>query len=206
MGIGKKTIVIAVFILLIATLTVAANTVFITNKPSSVYFMLGKFHYMQEDYTKAVDYFQKSLDQKQTPETMHNLALAHYHEGDVKESRRLLQQTVRVDPHYAKAYYSLGLIQFAEKDYDNAIRSFSKLTKEEPSNPHAHFDLAVAHVERFKVKENKGTLTFEDLADIRQGIHHYDKAHELDPDFPNAQNNRNVLKEVLRVYTESAPQ
>ena len=94
----------------------------------------------------------------------------------------------------------MGLIYHEIKDYKNAISSFLKVIELEPENANAHFDLAVAYVNKFREKESSGDITPEDLEDLESGFRQYLEVIKLDPDFPYAQANAEIVGKVIDRY------
>lgn len=191
----KKGLIVTLVILLTLTSAYAYNAKIVASKDlSMIYFSLGKSYYENNDLDNSIKYFEKAIDLKENfPEAYHNLGIAYFDLGNSDKAVENLKTAIELDSDYAKAYYTLTLIYYEEKDYDNAINYLKKLTKLE-DNPNANFDLAFIYVEKFRVNGEK------DLDYLKNGLFYYEETLKLSPDFPNAENNLNIVKNVLSEY------
>ncbi len=68
-----------------------------------------------------------------------------YGQGDTKEAIRKLNESIRLDPQNAQAYYLLGLIYAEKKDMKNAINAFNDAVKYNPDFTEAYLNLGGAY-------------------------------------------------------------
>lgn len=196
----RRLLILCFFVLLILPLSLASVMVIKTTTPAVLFAAIAKTYYNQNDFDNAVKYFQKSLQHGQMPGTYHNLGIAYYRKGDIGEAISSIDNALMLNENYPKADYSLGLINFENGDFDKSILNFEKVLETDMNNANAHFDLAVAYVERFRSKETKGNIFMGDLDDLKEAIVHYKKADELKPGFSNALGNAQIVEEVIQEY------
>ena len=56
------------------------------------------------------------------------------------------------------------------------------------------------YVDKFREKEDTGKISLKDLEDLEIALKHYLKVVELDPDFPYASNNAEIIKNIIKDY------
>lgn len=93
--------------------------------------MLGVFRTEQE-YSLARSYFMRGLGLSQ--------------QGRNEEAIRDYQQTLALDPRFARAHNNLGKLQFLAQDYQNAERSWLKALHYEPTLAEVHNNLGRLYV------------------------------------------------------------
>ena len=67
--------------------------------------------------------------------------------GDPENAFARYEQTVALDPDHAPAWNSMGLLHSDDESWDDAIASFRKALKIDPTYPNAHVNLAEAYLE-----------------------------------------------------------
>jgi tetratricopeptide (TPR) repeat protein len=92
-------------------------------------FEMGTAYYKKSDYTKAVEYFKKTISTDPTnEEATQLLGLSHYLSGHPADAIPLLE---RVQEWYSRANvdaaYILGVCYIQMKNYDQARKSFGKM-------------------------------------------------------------------------------
>src|SRR5437870_2303109 len=103
-----------------------------------------------------------------------NLADALARKGQSDEAMVHYQQSIRLEPNYADAYYNRGNVLFAKGRIDEAIADWEKTLQIQPNDADAHTCLGNALLRRGSVKE---------------AIAHYEKAIALAPEDPHSRNN-----------------
>lgn len=192
----KKRFLITAFILLIiaASLALAQGRILVSKDPSKIFFHLGKESFYNNDYGNATSNFQKAIElNRNYEEAYHNLGIIHYKKREYQEAISSFQKAVQINKNYEKAHYSLGLLYYELKDYDKAIASLKKITLINPNNPNAHFDLAVIFVERFR--ETKSSTKY-----LEQALNHYQKVQQINPGFPHAAQNAQIVQDILNNF------
>jgi len=196
--------VVILLIAIIALSTVYATTVKFTtdnldileeieDNPHLFYFELAKQYFESGEIDKSIEFFKQSilLDNSFAP-SFHNLGVAYYEKNNIKEAEKYLVKAVNLNPKYSKAHYSLGLLYFETSHYDAAITHFEQSLKFDKNNPNKNFDLAQAYVAKYRQNEKIG-----DYKDLKQAINYLKKTIKLNPDFPNAKNNLEIVKSIL---------
>jgi len=198
----KELTVILLLILSIGIVTATTARVLVSPDPSFIVFQLGKEDFQEKIYDRAIENFKKAIEfNPEFEEAYYNLGASYYYSGDIENAIINFNKAIELDPNYEKAYYSLGLLYFAEKDNDKSIYNFKHSLALNPANPNNNFDLAVSFIEKFREKEASGFLTTADLTDLENGIIYYQKTLVMDPNFPNAQSNLDIVKKVLKEYS-----
>ena len=71
-----------------------------------------------------------------------DVAVVHLYRGDFDAALDHCDQTIELNPHFAPAYLTLGLIQEQRKDFDEAAAAFSRAVDLAPQSPRTHAALA----------------------------------------------------------------
>ncbi len=194
--------IIFIFILSVCGLAYAQSAkVFASKDPSVLFFAVGNDLALRGETDKAIDAFKQSIEyDPDNAYALHNLGVLYHELGDIQEAEKILLRSIESDENYAKAYYSLALIYYDNKEYAKAISMLDEVVSIEPANANAHFDLGVFHVKRFRQKEDLGSVSEEDLLDLREGLSHYLAVVRIDADFPHAKSNAIIVENVLNEY------
>ena len=103
-----------------------------------------------------------------------NLADALARKGESDEAMVHYQESIRLEPNYADAYYNRGNLLLAKGNIDDAIADWEKTLQLQPNDADAHTCLGNALL-------RKGSLN--------EAIAHYQTASTLAPDDPHSRNN-----------------
>jgi Flp pilus assembly protein TadD len=103
-----------------------------------------------------------------------NLADALARKGESDEAMVHYQESIRLEPNYADAYYNRGNLLLAKGNIDDAIADWEKTLQLQPNDADAHTCLGNALL-------RKGSLN--------EAIAHYQTALALAPDDPHSRNN-----------------
>lgn len=140
--------------------------------------------------------FQKAINlNNDFAQAHYNLAVVYYENKEYDKALEKLKETISLDSSYSRAYNSLGVLYFELGEINNAIESFSKTVELEPNNINASFDLAQSYVARFRKAELTSTQDYDDLD---KALLYLKKTEELQPDFPNALNNIEIIESILK--------
>jgi tetratricopeptide (TPR) repeat protein len=123
-----------------------------------------------------------------------------YEQGDVDAAIMHLEKAVDAGYPYAKAHYSLAIVQYRAGNYDQAIYALQKVLELDPQNANAHFDLAIILVEKFRQEEDAGSVDESDLFGLQWAISEYQSVVRIDPKFPYAASNAEIVEKVLNEY------
>ena len=81
---------------------------------------------------------------------------------DLKEVEALLEKSVAIDPKLDEAYLQLGVVYFAQGDFERAIRNFKKAIEINPQLGEAHRQLGLAYQRTYeKVKAQEEFQEYE---------------------------------------------
>jgi len=170
----------------------------IRQHPFILYFKLGVYYFYQGRFNDAITAFRKAIVIKPDfAEAYHNIGVSYYELGDLDKAIPEFERAVEIDDDYVKGHYSLGLAYYHNKNYDKAITSLEKVVTLDPLNANALFDLGIVYVEMFRKGEEQGKIIIEYL---EQGLLYYEKCLEIDPEFPHAKENKEIVEKVLDSY------
>ncbi|QMW05692.1 tetratricopeptide repeat protein [Spirosoma foliorum] len=102
-------------------------------KAGQLYGDLGTYYYNRQDYTKAIGFLEKAVDQggnsAQQTTYKYQLALSYYSTQDLQHALPLLNE-VKLDPTStdapAASYYA-GVINFRNRNYNEAVADFKRI-------------------------------------------------------------------------------
>ena len=162
----------------------------LANNQPMLFFSLGKFYFEKGEFERASSLFSKAFGLNgDFKEALYNFGVVEYEIGNTDEAIEKISNAIELDRRYAKAYYSLGLIYFYQKDYDASIFNLQKAVEIENS-ANENFDIAIAYADRFRY--GKG-----DVSDLKNAVNYYIKADEIQPGFPHALSNAEILGGII---------
>jgi len=160
-------------------------------QPWVVYFRLGNFLFENKYTQDSINAFMKSV--KLNPKfekSYHNLGVAYYQQGNLGTAIKWFKKAVELNPNYVKAHYSLGLAYYYNQDLDSAIDEIFTVIELDNTNANATFDAGIMLVERYK---NSGNIS-----DLRTAAKLFRRADSIEPGFPHAASNAEIVESVLR--------
>ncbi|HLP19331.1 MAG TPA: tetratricopeptide repeat protein, partial [Chitinophagales bacterium] len=103
-----------------------------TDKRRLIYFYLGKFYYTNKKYTEAIEYFTKVKEADLTNEQLYDykfqLAYSYFTKKKFTEAKPLFASIKDIqDKYFYPATYYYAFICFYTKDYNEALKSFTKI-------------------------------------------------------------------------------
>ena len=97
-----------------------------------------------------------------------DLALIYCYRRDFEAALEQCDQTIELNPHFAPAYLTLGLIQEQRKDFDESAAAFRRAVDLSPNTPRMHGALARTFALSGKLDGARATLrTLEGLSHTR---------------------------------------
>ncbi|KAA8518549.1 hypothetical protein F0562_016023 [Nyssa sinensis] len=122
--------------------------------------------------------------------------------GNTQEGIQKYYEAIKIDPHYAPAYYNLGVVYSEMMQYDMALNCYEKAALERPMYAEAYCNMGVIYKNRgdlesaiacyerclavspnFEIAKNNMAIALTDLGtkvklegDINQGVAYYKKA------------------------------
>ncbi|MFQ5780216.1 MAG: tetratricopeptide repeat protein [Nitrospiria bacterium] len=116
---------------------------------SEAYNYLGKVYEVQGKLGKAVEAYQKALENKQyaTPQLPHlNLGLLYLKQEKYDEARREFQNVLRFDSDNIVAHNELGKVYHLLGNQKEAIGSYQEAIRRAPAFLDAHYNLAFSYL------------------------------------------------------------
>lgn len=103
-----------------------------TDKRRVLYFYLGRYYYNNKQYTEAIDYFAKvkitDLDNVQIYDYKFQLGYSYFTRKKFTEAKPLFAAIKEVkDKYYYPSNYYYAFICFYNKEYDEALKSFTEI-------------------------------------------------------------------------------
>ena len=143
-------------------------------------------------------------------------------ENNYKEALLLFRRAVDIDSGCFTCRYNLGRSFHETGNLDEAVETFTQLTKAKPDYAIAYaglgdtlrekeqFTEAIAAYRQALKLENKDAITHCNLAialhhteDYKQAVHHFDEAIKLKPNLPEAHSNRGATLYALGRYKDA---
>jgi Tfp pilus assembly protein PilF len=113
------------------SIVLSPNVFYFHNNLAEAFKAAGRFN-------EAAAAFARSLElQPDEPDTMHSLGAALEKAGDVEGGIRVLQETLRKFPKFAKPHMSLGAVFEHQARYDEALQCFESAIALQPNYPKA---------------------------------------------------------------------
>jgi tetratricopeptide (TPR) repeat protein len=107
-----------------------------------------------EDLENAIYY---QMPEKYMDKIYLNRGVAYYNIGDFVKAEDDFKEAIRINPHYATAYHSWGMLKYEERDYEEAIKNFNKAIQFEDNNPVIYYNLAMSY---FRMEDMKNACFF----------------------------------------------
>ena len=142
-------------------------------------FILGNEFYENENYDKAIEYYNKAIGLGQKHADVHNnRGLAYLVKRDYKLAIKDFNEANSLAPKNADVYYNRGLAYFKIGDYKSAIQNFNEAT-----------DLKLRPA---KIYLNRGRAYLK-IKNDSLAMQDFKEAIKLKPDFVEAYNNRAII-------------
>ncbi len=141
---------------------------------TEIYNYLGASYFRIDSLAQSVYVLKKAIEQKPQVAFSHVfLARALYKmTRDIDSALKHLDTAITIDPKYACAYYSKGIIYYYEEDYSNSIKSYNKAIAINPKFLKSKHNLAVTFT---KLKPPK----LDEAERILKEVIHSDKDYAL---------------------------
>jgi hypothetical protein len=109
-------------------------------------------------------------------------AVEFQNKGENAKAKELYSEVVKLQPTNYECWHILGIFEYQNKNFDEALKRFKKVISINPRFAPAHSNMGLA---------------LQDLKQLESSIASYDKAIEIDPGLFAAHNNRgNALKDL----------
>ena len=173
-----------------------------TGNVANFSFVIGRSG--NQDALRAGLYERLSEFSKTEMTQMFDMALQHYHNRSYEDAEALFQRVVSIDRENMDAYYYLGILNFEQNRFADAVREYSRGLDINPSDETLLLSIANAYrrqglisqaVEALeKVAETRSdkniyyniALLYNERSFINEAMESLDKALNLDPEYEDA--------------------
>lgn len=115
------------------------------------YFNFGICYKKEGDIEAAIKFIEQAVIYDPELFKALNLLGAMYHEhGYLEEARYYYKKTIHLRPDYAMAYFNLGALAWAEKDFTQSVSYFQQAVSLDPENTYFNQWLKKAHKRKGK--------------------------------------------------------
>jgi Ca-activated chloride channel family protein len=114
----------------------------------------GNEEYKRKNYAQAEKQYKQAFEVKKNREAQYNLGNAQYQQKNLGGAQKQFSEVAGLSKDVklqAQANYNLGNTFLAQQKYDEAIQSFKRSLKGDPTNENARYNLAYAQ----KMKKEK---------------------------------------------------
>jgi tetratricopeptide (TPR) repeat protein/mono/diheme cytochrome c family protein len=155
--------------------------------------------------SKALEHFEAALSIEASPTRHFNVATASHLVGDLARAERELREAVRLDPRYANAWNSLGVIVASAGRLEEARGYYEEAVRADPSHAQARNNLGSAlaalgdpqaALEQYReaLRANPQfaeahfnlAVVLRRLGHLDEALEHLREANRLQPDWPAA--------------------
>jgi len=146
---------------------------------------LGIWYKNKGLYDKAIEEFKQVLVLKPDFAEVHcNLGAVYNNKGLYNYAIDELKEALRIKPHFVEAMNNLGNAYRGKGQYDQAIETFKETLDINPDLAIPHLNLAIIYLYQKK--------------DTKKALYHFERALEIEPNFPQAKVIRKEIKELKR--------
>jgi type IV pilus biogenesis/stability protein PilW len=160
-----------------------------------IHFNSGVDHYHQQDYSKAIQAYEKVIElDPGYAEAYNNLGIIYQEAGNFDRAFSAYQKAIEINPKYEKALNNLGVLLYLKGRYAESIQAFQKALNFNANNIESHINLGILFKKQGQVDRaiesfhralsinplhaeahyNIGLL-YEQLDEIEMAIGHYQK-------------------------------
>jgi len=152
---------------------------------------LGIWYKNKGLYDKAIEKFKQVLILKPEFAEAHcNLGTVYNNKGWYDHAINEFKEALRLKPHSLEAMNNLGNAYRGKGWYDQAIETFKKTLEINPNLAIPHLNLAIIYL--YQKKDNK------------KALHHFQRALEIEPNFPQAKDIRKKIEELKKSFKVKA--
>gem|GEM_PF-5540161 len=125
---------------------------------------------------------------------LHNIGVLAFTQGQREEALDLFRKAIVADATYARAHYSAAIVQFHDGAYGKSIPYFERYASLADNDPHGWYDLGVAIA--MSIQSSTYSMDEERVL-LEKSQRAFTQALTYDPAFPHAQENLQVVTEIL---------
>ena len=146
---------------------------------------LGIWYKNKGWYDEAIEEFkQVLLLQPDLAEVRCNLGAVYNNKGWYNRAIEELKEALRLKPHFHEAMNNLGNAYRGKGEHDQALKAFRKTLEINPHLAIPHLNMALIY--RYQKEDNK------------KALYHFERALEIEPDFPQAKSIRNEIEKLKK--------
>lgn len=97
--------------------------------------MIAKAYRESGFYEEALKAYDKALTLDKDLEILFQKGLTLERLNEPDKARKIYETVLKADPFHPEAHFSLGLMEFRDKDYDKALKQVKRAVELEPNNP-----------------------------------------------------------------------
>ncbi len=166
------------------------------NQNPDVMYYIGNCYFIKKEWTKAKEWYQKSLEKEENPNYYHALALTYYKENQLAFTEQNLIKALLKDSTHAKSLSLLAeLYIYNYKQFNKANKYIQKLLKQENIPVGNYLEGSLYFQKALLVQD---TIEKEGL--LRLAIDCYSKAIKKDPFYTTAFYDRGYAFFLLKRY------
>ena len=160
------------------------------------YFTFGLSSYSENNYTKALSYFNESINRfpsdgkidKYLGDVHFYMGNCYYLNNDLAQAEKEYREAIKMNPDDIEAHNNLGGVLYDLKRYEEAEKECKEAIRINPNLAEAHNNLGILyeHFKRYKEAEKE-----------------YREVIRINPDYANVHNNLGTLLEDLKRYEEA---
>jgi type IV pilus biogenesis/stability protein PilW len=148
-----------------------------------IYFNSGVDHYYQQDYSKAIQAYQKVIElDPGYAEAYNNLGIIYQEAGDLDRALASYQKAIEINPKSEKALNNLGVLLYLKGRYEESIQAFQKALTLNANNIESHINLGIL---------------FKKQGQVDRAIESFHRALSINPLHGEAHYNIGLLYEQL---------
>lgn len=136
------------------------------NKIALDYYLKGVDEFKNENFKKAVQYFEKAV--REDPEfafAWDNLGLSYRKLNNFDKAIKCYKKSLKIDPNGLMPLQNIAIVYQYKKEYQNAIAAYKKILDIDKDNPEVYYGI--------------GNIYALNLQDFEQGLENMCKAYTL---------------------------
>jgi tetratricopeptide (TPR) repeat protein len=95
------------------------------NDAGDAYFSIARSKYIQGDYSEALEYFKKVEDERLNAEKHNGIGLCYFNLGLIDDAEYEFREAIKSNPKLVEVYYNLGVLYNHEEQKDRAKALFN---------------------------------------------------------------------------------
>jgi Flp pilus assembly protein TadD len=128
-------------------------------------FNLGVQFYQQQNYSKAIQSYQKVIQLDPTyVEAYNNLGITYQELGDFDKAFEAYQKSVEINPQYEKGYNNLGILYYLQGQNEEAFEAFKNALVINPNSIESHINLGVLYKKQGQL--NRAIESYQNALEI----------------------------------------